>query len=530
LSYSVDGQFWKEPGIIPYFRNTFLELENNGNKLTVGNIFRNYEMNLVGRGISAFTTNESKSKSFEIGWIDQSYNLIQKSNFSNFENGSAFWARINEKGKKVNIQSTVIFEKNPLNNEKNFLNSNEFDLELSSKIKLHGYANSAFTFLISNSKSIYSGAGGIFLEAKFDKLLFISENQIASPYYPGIRRGSKNFSQRFTLNGNKININGEFSYNTFSPQLLSQFSNFYTDISTRKFIIGISGPLSERSSYLLNFKYLNDFNKFPSGINSQVNSSLQSYSANIIFNYFDNSKNQSIYFNTEIGTYKASILNPLKSSLQLKSNITYQAGAFSVNFFGQIGEFYAGEIIGRFFQKSEQTKIFNLNPSYQKSFFNKKLNVQTGISFMNSSLNANGFQFNGRVEYNFNQKDKIYLSLMNYKYEYNEVFYSDLRIGINKQIQSSKIYNDRNNLSMFFYKDINSNDEYDKGDSIAINYIVKVENDIFITDNKGFALFKKVPVGTYTVTVSPSKGWFSPEKEFLINSDTNIAVGLKRNG
>lgn len=529
LSYSVDGQFWKEVGIIPYFRNTYLEIENNRNKITVGNIFRNYEMNLVGRGISAFATDEKQNKSFEIGFIDQSFNLIQKSNFSNFENGSAFWARINENGKNLNIQSTFIFEKNPINNEKTYLNSNEFNLQLTSKIKMHGYANSAYSFLISNSKSIFSGAGGISLEAKFNKILFISENQTASPYYPGIRRGSSNFSQRFTYNGNKINLNGEYTNNSFSPKLLSQASNNNTDISTKKMVLGISGNLIQNISFLINLKHLNDLNKIPSVLNSQTNYSLESYSANIILNYFDNNKNKSLYFNTEIGTYKARILNPQKNSLQLKSNITFQTGAFSVNFYGQIGEFYAGEIIGRFFQNAEQTKIFNINPSYQKSFFNKKLNLQTGISFITSSLNANGFQFNSRLEYNFNRKDKIYLSLMNYKYEFNEVSLSDFRIGITKQIPNGTIYTGRNNLSMTLYKDINNNNEFDKGDSLAINYVVKVNNDILITNNKAYAQYKKLPSNTYSIFVPPSKGWYSPEQVLLINTDTKVFIGLKRN-
>ncbi len=528
INYSIDGQFWKEDGILPYFKDTYINYDNGGSGITVGNITRNYELNLIGRGISGYLSDSSHSNYFEAGAMDESYNLIQKTNFSGFENSKALWSQYGIKRKKFSLLSTFIHEKNTLYNEKNYLLSNEMHYSFSKKLKVDGIVNGGYSeTLPSNSKTSF--AAGINLEGNYGKLIFTSENYISSPFYPGIKRGSTIFSQRLTFVGNKSNLSFEYAYNRFNPQYLTTSSSNSSLFSSNKAEIGLSGELSDRINYSFNPIYFKEYNSLPYGANTKLISEINSLGAGFRLNYFNHQARHFLYVSTELGGYKAPLTNGNKTLFHLKTNVSYQLGIFSLNFYGQVGEFFAGEVLGRYFQNTDQYKMFNVSPMIQHDLFNKKLNLQAGVSINTSSLNANGFQVTGKAEYSFNRTDKLYASLMNYQYDYEQISFSDFRIGFIKHMPDATIYNNRQSLTIFLYKDINSNGSYEPTDSIADDYIINIGKEVLLSDKRGLAMYRKVPPGMYNISVPPSKGWYAGENVYSVTENKKIAIALQRN-
>lgn len=529
LSYSVDGQLWKNALSQSFFRNTFLSYEKKGKGLTIGNISRNFDINLIGRGISGFIQTTNKKITLEAGWIDESFNLFQKNNYSGFENGKAMWLnlKVDKNGKVLN--STIIRQKNPIFNEDHLLFTNQLSIKASKNINLTSFANAAYSKTLVGDFSKFSYAGGVNIEGKFDKILLVSENYYSSPFYPGIKRGSTIFSQRATFLRNKNNISAEYTFNSFSPRFINIPNAGGTSIMTHKFDLGISGQLTERVSYAFNANYYKESNKLPNGPNTFLEAEIKSVSSNIRLNYFNFNRKRYIYFNADAGFYKSPLTDGNKTLFHFKTNSTIQLGIFSLNIFTQVGEFYSGEIFTKSFQNIDKLNFFNITPLVQSNFFKNKLHLEAGITFIKSNLNSNGSQFTGRADYNVNLTDKIYLSYQKYQYDFNQYSLSDFRVGLIKQVPSFSIYSDRHNLSFQLFKDLNGNNKFDLSDSIATDYIIKVNKDVLVSDSKGKATFKKMPKGSYSISVPPAKGWYAMEKLISLAENKTIMIALERN-
>ncbi len=529
LSYSVDGQFWKNSAQQSFFRNTYLSYENNNKGITVGNITRSFDLNLIGRGVSAFIADSSKLNSVEVGWIDESYNLFQKNNISGYDNGKAWWANINiDKGIK-GIKSTFIHQANSFFNERHMLFSNQLWYKVADNMTFTGFLNGAYTETFTSDISRYSAAGGLNFEGKFNKLLFTSENYTSSPYYPGIKRGSNIFSQRFIYTGKRSNVSFEYTFNSFGPKFINNPGFVGSEFISQKVEMGISGNFSNHFGYTFSPIYYTENNKLPNGGNLFLEADIISLGANFRLNYFNYQKKQYLYFNAESGFYQTPLTKGTTNLFHFKSNSTLQFGMFSLNLFSQIGEFYASEVLGKSFQNVEQINLFNITPQIQTNLFNNKVHIEGGVTYITSNVSPNGLQLTGRGEYNFNLRDKFYISYQKYQYNAVLVNIADFRMGIIKQIPDLHIQSGRKTMNLFFYKDLNGNKKFDASDSVAQDFIVFVNKDLLITNSKGRAFFKHLPRGNYTISAPPSKGWYAPEQIIHLSENQNISVALNRN-
>lgn len=529
LSYSIDGQFWKNTMSRSFFRNTFLSYEKKNKGVTIGNISRNFDINLIGRGVSGFIQTTDKKTSLEAGWIDESFNLFEKNNYVGFDNGKAWWVNLKIDKNRKGLNSAIIRQKNPIFNEDHLLFTNQLSLEVSKKVNITGFANAAYSKTVVGDFSKFSYASGFNIDGKFDKILLVSENYHSSPFYPGIKRGSTIFSQRLTFLGNKNNISAEYTYNSIIPKFINIPNAGGTSIKTHKADLGISGQLTERVSYAFNANYYQENNKMPNGLNTFLEAEIKSISSNIRLNYFNFKRKRYFYFNADAGFYKSPLTDGNKTLFHFKTNSTIQFGIFSLNIFTQEGEFYSGEIFTKSFQNIKKLSFFNITPLLQSNFFKNKLHLEAGVTFIRSNLNSNGSQVTGRADYNFNLTDKIYMSYQKYQYDFNQYSLSDFRIGLIKQLPSLNIHSDRHNLSLMVFKDLNGNNKFDINDSIATDYIIKVNKDVLISDAKGKAIFKKLPKGSYSISVPPAKGWYATEKQISLTESKSIIIALERN-
>jgi hypothetical protein len=528
LAYSVDAQFYKQPNIEPYIRNTFLTYEKNNNNLTIGNIMRNYDLNLYGRGISVSIDDTARKKFFEVGWMDESYNLLGKSNYAYYENGKAIWGNINLKKKEWWLKSVVINETNPVYDEKNFIQTNELDFQINKHLLVKTIIDGAYTGTITNSETAISGAGGLNLEGDWGKLRFNSENFITSPYYPGIKRGSKIFNDRLTFSGDKVTYWIWYSNYKYDPEYLSNKSFGSSNFSTSKVELGISGILTDKINYSISPNYYSELSSYPTALTSSLVTDIKSIGSGFRVTYLNNEKKVFFYLNGDPGIYESKLLDAGQTTFHFKINSALKLGAFNLSVFGQLGEFYSGEVLSRYYQKTGYTKTLNITPYFQKKFFENKLDLQAGLTYTFSNISSKGIQITGRAELNINAKDRIYASVMNSQYDYYNYSLTDFRLGIIKSVPQTFVRSGRKNLTVFIYKDVNNNQQYDSQDSIAQEYLVYVNKESFISEKNGKIYYKKVPIGEYSILVPSYKGWHANETPLKLTENTTLEIPLHR--
>lgn len=528
LGYNVDLTTWKNSYSPPMARSTFISYENQKFGVMAGNINKNLDLNLSGRGAS-FTINDTSSRnSYEAGYMDGNSNLLGNKQNTFFPVGNAGWGTFTHNSKRWELASSAIYELNPVLNSRSAILSNNFTLTNIKDVRATATVSGGYTSEYENgNRREPSFAGGLNINGTLKKIVISSLNYYSTGYYPGIRRGALSFAERITWLREASNIWAGVDYNHYAPKTLSFFQTFLPDFSTMRAEIGMSGTLFKKLNISVAPVYTKESNnsfRFQSLPEEQH--SLEAWNINNSFNY-PISSNQYLSVNTETGLYSSSF-DPVKR-LHFRSNLNYRSGMFNLSSTVQIGTFYIGEAANNFLRSVNSPRLINIIPSIQKSLFRNKLRTETGLAFINSSAFGNSFYLTGRAEYDITPKTAMYSSINHNRYgEYN---LSILEMGVTQKISLPKVGLKTSDLEVFVFQDANQNSIFDEGDIKASGHLLYINSVAFITGPDGIVDYKKLPFENFRISLTNTKGWYAGDQDInLDEKKEHVEIALKRTG
>jgi hypothetical protein len=528
IGYNLDLTTWRNSYSPPMARSTYLSYYNQKFGVTAGNINKNIDINLSGRGGSVFLNDTASNSSYEVGFIDGNANLLGNRSNTFLPAGNAGWGTFTHTAENWELATSAVYEANPVFNSRSAIIGNNFTLTRLKGLRVMASASGGYTTEYENGTTFKpSVAGGLNINGTLNKILINSQNYYSSAYYPGMRRGALSFNERITWLRENSNIWGGVDYNYYQPKTLSTFQTFLPVFSTMRAEAGMSGTIFKKLNASIAPVYTRETNnayKF-SGLSDERHA-MEAWNVNNSFN-LSISTNQYLSVNTETGFYN-STFDP-KRRFHFRSNLNYRRGMFNLTSSIQSGTFYIGEAANNFLRNVESPRLINIIPSFQKSFFRNKLRSELGLAFINSSMFGSSSYLTGRAEYDFTPKTSFYSSINHNRY--GDYSLSILEMGITQKLTLPKVGGKDSDLEVFAYQDANQNGVFDQGDTKAGGHLIYINNVAFITSSAGLAEYKKLPYGDYRVSLTNVNGWYSPDQIVKLDQKKKrMEIALKRTG
>lgn len=527
LGYSINTTFRQNDLKDTYVRNTYLSYETRNMGVTAGNIDRNFDLNLFGRGAALFAMDTADKNYYEAGYMDNAANLLQAAN-SPFSSGHTLWGTFRHEEKAEKFESIFLYQKDPFQHATIALLTNQMEWKTARNFRFSVQMNGGNTIDERDPNNHKPGwLSTLSIDKSFRKLSISSSNTYSSPYYAGLRKGARIFSDRVNYAGKKTSFWGAFNFYKYQPEYISNLKNITADYGSAKAELGISTRLnavslsfspyysSEQSSFNIPDKLL------------RVRINAWRISSQISYNSAPTA--QSFFMNSDGGIAQNSLTG--KKEFQLKINAGYNYHSFLINTNIQFGSFYTGDALNSYLHHLTQFSSINIVPMFQKSLFRHKMHIEAGLSYGYNNISGNNWSFNSEDEYRISPKTLLTAVLITNKNDFSPSAYNNLQVGITEQLPEGRVGIKNNTLEVRLYKDENGNDVFDEGDSLAVNFPLSVNNDFFVTDNKGKIKYKNLPKGSYTISTSGVKGWYAaPRVIFLDKKKQTVTITLHKTG
>lgn len=528
LGYSLDYTKWQDSYSPAMMRNTWIRYESNNIGITAGNISKNMDINLNGRGANLFLNNANNKDTYEFGYLDGNQNLIGQDFYSFMPSGSAAWAGYTRRKENSEFATSLIYEINPLMNANSVILGNTYTFPKFKGLRLQASLSAGNTSQYYNSSvAKVSVASGLTIAGTINKIAISSSNYFSTSYFPGMRRGALSFNERITWLRKRSNVWAGFDYNYYAPKTFNAFQLYMPKLSTMRAEVGMSGTFFKKmvaSVSPLFFKETN--NAFQLSGLANVVHTLSYWNINASLNY-PIANNHYLSINTESGYYTTSFED--KTRFHFRSNLNYKKGIFNLSSNLQLGTFYIGEAANSFVRSQKSARVVSLIPTFRKSFFASKLRTEAGLAFMNNSSFGNSNFFTGKVEYDVLPKTSFYSSINHNRF--NGYQFSLLEIGLTQKLSLPKVGAINSDLEVMVYQDMNQNNIFDQGDVKVNNHLVYINNLAFISNSNGSVVYKKLPLDNYHISSHNYKGWFAPDQYIKLEKEKHrIEIPLKRTG
>ncbi|MDB5009426.1 MAG: hypothetical protein JWQ06_215, partial [Mucilaginibacter sp.] len=460
LRYSFDITTYRNNYSPDMIRNTYIDYETHNMGLTVGNINRNFEINMNGEGATFFLNDTARRNLYEAGYISANTNLFQKTPFGIPSLGTESWFSAGHRNKKWDILSTFLMQKSPFLNTNNMILSNKFNWH-SQKLNIAVSFNGGRTTDLTNNESKYSSAFGLNLSGKLQNWEYTSINYMSSGYYPGVSRGATTLSERITHIGTDKSEWVSMDYFNYLPNYFSnsfsylpQYSNLRLEIGESKkikaFTLSIAPTYSKETnnSYVLSFNNTSSQQNPISIFNALDLHTIMSYPISI---------SRYINVNMQGGMYNSSMDSHYQFHYDLISN--YSDPIFNINASIQFGNVNLGEVVNNYLHPDVRNRVIMIAPNVHKNFFHKKALAETGLTYLNSSIYGSSILLTGRFTYEILTKTTIYVAVNHnqYVYAYGAYHNNIIEAGITQKLPSIKVVKKSISLGVFVYKDNNHN-------------------------------------------------------------------------
>lgn len=527
LGYSLDYTKWQDSYSPSMMRNTWISYETNNIGITAGNINRNMDINLNGRGANLFINNKNNG-TYEVGYLDGNSNLIGQDFYSFMPSGSAAWARYTHRKENKEFATSVIYEINPLMNANSVIFGNTITLTKFKGLRLQANLSAGNTSQYDSSSVVQSSlASGLNLSGTIKKIAISSSNHFSTSYFPGMRRGALSFNERITWLRKRSNVWAGFDYNYYAPKTFNTFQLNMPRLSTIRAEFGMSGTIFKKmvvSVSPLFFKETN--NAFQLSVPSNVVHILSYWNINASINY-PIANNHYLSINTESGYYTTSF--ETQTRFHFRSNLNYKKGILNLSSSLQFGTFYIGEAVNSFLRSQKTPRLFSVIPTIRQSFFSNKVRTEAGLAFMNNSSFGNSNFLTGKVEYDILPKTSFYSSINHNRF--NGYQFSLLEIGLTQKLTLPKAGAVSSNLEVMVYRDMNQNNIFDQGDVKEDSHLIYINNLAFISNSSGSVIYKKLPLDSYHISIPNNKGWYAPDQHVKLEKEKHrVEIPLKRTG
>ncbi len=519
----------------PVVTNTYITYHRKNSEYTLGNISKIMEMSMFGRGAEYAVTSSDKDKKLEVGFVDQTFSLVERNSFLKY--GYGFFARgsMGMQNAARNMSATYVFRNDPYENARHSLLGTDMqysfnkDWNMMAKVYsgLSVYENINVT---KPSLAVESQYSGIINKFNLNGNYFYSTD-----YYPGNRRGMLQIQQNISTNIIK-------DYNIYTNILISDFSpKFYfydnnLESNTTRVDTGINFPKKGNFGFALSLQYQNEkSNTYNNFFNTGINQDSKQLKAQRITDYMTWSSpdhKHSSVLGIGAGLAQYPDIDQLKYQMKATGNYSYKWLNF--NFMYQYGSYFLSEYaFSRIFNENNPYKKLSLSAFVNENFFDQKLTATSGFTYTDDILygkSPSGFinlKYSGKLY-------GVYLNTSWFHYSSRELNNNLLTVeaGITLNLKSNTLDpGKKGNIAAFVYFDNNNNGVFDNGDQPAEGYLVMLNTISFRTDSKGNLNYKGLPYGKYALKQIIQKGWYYNEAEIDMNRHNYaLQIPLHQNG
>lgn len=519
----------------PIVNNTYISYHRGGNTFTVGNVSRLMEMSLFGRGAEYSYTTPDHNKKLEIGFVDQTFSLIEKNSFLKY--GYGFYARgaVGEQNDKQSISAGYVFRNDPYEHADHNLAGSDFRYAFNKDWRMNGRVYGGLSSyqdlrVVKPSLAVESQYSGIIKKINLNGSYFYS-----SDYYPGNRRGVLQVQQNVSAQVFKqYSVYGNFTISDFSPKYYFLNSNLQSN-STR-FDAGLNFPRKGNFGLGVSFQYQqeksNTYNNFFDTTLNQESKQLVSRRLMEYLNWTSSDLKHSAGLGLEAGLVNYPDLQRPKYQMKAVGNYNYKW--LNASFSYQYGSYYLSEYAFSkiFNQSGAYTKLF-LSAFVNQEFFDHQFILNSGLSYTDDLLY--GKSPSGFVNLKYNrERYGVFLNSSWFNYASrstgNNIF--TIEAGVTLQLEPSALNaGKKGNIHAFVYFDHNDNNIYDEGDKPAEGYLIMLNNISFKTDKEGMLSYNAVPFGKYPMKQIIQQGWYYNEVNVELNKyNYSLDIPLHQNG
>jgi len=518
----------------PVINNTYISYRREKSEFTVGNISKLLELSLFGRGVEYSFLNSAKDKKIEVGFIEQSFSLLERNSF--LKNGYGFYVKgiFNPYNFSRNLSSIYIFKNDPYEKAKHHLIGTEFTRNFNNlwqtTSKLYGgisiYDQNGITKPSLAFESQYSG---IINQMNLNGNIFYS-----SDYYPGNRRGSLQIQQ----NANITVLKKHYAFaNVFYSNYSPKFYFYQSQLSSDNLKMEAGFNLAKTGSFGYSFAYQYQYEKSNSYSNflPQFQQTELSITANRIVestNWISKNKRHSALLAFELGAAQYPGMEDQQFQGKMIANYNYRKINFASQY--QTGSYYLSEYaFSRLADKNEKYSRLNTSLYYSSNAFKEKLSITSGLAYTKDNIYGNSPSAFCNLKWNTRLYDFfINSSVYNYSSANRRNNILTIEAGVTLNVQRAHLSTKKkSNLHAFAFYDKNNNNILDSDEEAAPHYLLNINNIAFKTDSEGKISYKNVPFGKYRLKQSIQEGWFYDDKMLDIDQYVvDIAVPLHQNG
>lgn len=538
---SLNGNAYKSDyNADPIISNTYLGYYLDNHEIKIGNINQSLEMSLYGRGIEIATTDKTKSKKIQIGFIDQNFNLIEKHSF--MQNGYGLYAigSLNKSNSMNQTMVNYIFKEDEIERAQHHMvgieRSHTFNKDWRANLKL----NTAMSHYERVSKDEPSFALETQYNGEINRMKLSGNYFYSTDYFPGNRRGMLQFQQSAIR---EISKNKTLYANIFMADFSPKSHTYSMNLESKNLRLDSGITFSHIKNIFLRFGYqyqTESSNSFAINKEKRDNLGIKTHRLVENINWLSKNNKHSISLTLEEGLYKISDKKDLQ--MQFKTNATYSFKWLTANVVYQYGSFYLSEYINTS-RATNQSQVFQRimsSVSIDKNFLKNKLNVSSGATYINDFTIGQTPSAFLNIRYAPKEQYQVYLNSSWYRYDYQHI-QSNIKTTSNMFIIEAGLtfnFNGRTpssgrkaTLTAQVYYDKNTNNLFDEGDEKASDYLITIDKTTFKTDNEGKLKYRSLPFGSYKLKPSSQNGWFTTGGEYEVtNYKNSIAIPLHQSG
>lgn len=539
MHYHINGFYYTGNGIHAPFAllNSYIELNRERLGLRLGQISRNLEMPLFGRGVSVRLGNYEKTY-LEAGFVNSENNLLGNFKREGFEASNSVFARGNlQAGKRFGIRYQLLGISDPYNQSQSTIAGIGYEWKLTDKQVMHWmvYKSNTTNEPVSTSRKSTDGMAGEFAyNGHFGKLNISTLNYYSTNAYAGFLKGALNLDERisYTFNNRRM-IWARFHQIKNRPDFFSPYAavlNFNNLVQTAEAGIHLSG---RKTDFTLKPVYYKESTDYYKSFLQMDAIQLQSGRLNITAN-FQMRKNRFLSLSGDMG-YSTTNIAGSEQYTNYKANAFYQTPHIVLNAAFQSGAYYAAELVS-VQATSRKYMLSTVGLTLKDIRLSRKLVFTIGNNLLYNHV-FNLWSNNSFANTSFNLTPGLALvaNYSEFRNTYNMVAaktQSRLDVGFVTKIRPPRRRMKKAEASVEFqvYQDLNGNRKYDAGEPLSPNTVVRLNELSVVSDANGRAVFTKIPQGSYQLSIIRNDGYMGESRMLYVTGNAVLQLPLYKIG
>lgn len=529
LEYRLNADDYHQPGANGInLYNSYLDYQTEKWGLRIGNIYDNLDFQLAGKGVKVNTKLDDNGVLSFYG-IQNNYFIYN--GFNNTPAGGKIYAfDYNLEASGTAKRFTFLHNMDPLTG----LDASQFTVRSSFRLSKNetlgfegGYSLEDQSEGGTSAKQGFSA--GLNYALRTDRIQITGNGYYSNPYFTGLRRGLFLIDLRLTApiseTGSLVaHVNTQANNPKYQSRLVSFFDlgisknsiNIYElayNLRAGKIYFNI-GPY-----YMDQHLVANGFSEF---VPMQTDWTSRSFRLLANVGYSGTINSFSL-----IADYGYTFLNTSKKppapfqSVKITGN--YNMPIFGLTGYAQFNPYYLSDALSS--SGNQRYRLYSIGPNLHFNTFKNSLSFQFGGMYnyygftSSNSYSANGsfrylmkgnWAITGDVQYILTKQNiaLLYNPELNMTNSLDPRSYDNrqLRIGIEKQFGRQGNSGSKK-LTLAYYEDRNSNGQREPGEALVAGVLVKINNNVALTNSKGEVTFSDMKKEAYIASVTNTKGW-----------------------